>query len=929
MKLAKKLLSVFACVTVLAAATAAPTALSSLAESQTTDRCFDSGDNQNASYELDLAAQKNFYLTFKLKYTFASDNPEGWQGPFVQVRDGVSAKLAAGFIGNQGENFNGNWCEDAKGWAGKWLDVGLIVYENDLTILVEGEPVSGGIQVYTSSMEDKETPCKIVIGGATCSFQLDDIRVRDVVTTALQGGDGNHNWRPWIDTENLPDDYTLEFITALNTDDANGGFHLEAAKNDQNHYLNLDLSASKISAAVKNYNENGAVLVSEEKTLTAPATGRLTRYSMTLKGKSASFTVGDTTVTLTDDSLDPASMKRQLDSEVQIFPGSGWDWGEKYDWGGPIVRGVAVTAASDKYFEDFEVPVYTVTVAANPSAGGTVSGGATVNHGQPVTVTAVPGGEYTFTGWVNAQGEKVSEDAEYTFTPSADAALTAVFTKKGTYTVTLTADPADGGTVTGGGSVVQGQSATVKAVAGSGYTFAGWVNAQGETVSENPEYTFTPDADTVLTAKFEKVSFAEVDADFETEEDLNLFNNEKGLLSITADPQNASNKVLKFHASADNWGDALTAADNYDDFVLTSKILWSSESNGSGSFGLHSRLGAGNSEGSLVCELSAWKSRFAGQKADGLTNADYQDFALQADKWTHLKLVVKGNTAQLYLDGVLKAEYKDEFRLNEQGALSVGCWTDGDVIVYLDDLKIAPPQDKPDEPENKSFTEVKADFETEEDLQLFRDEKGLLSIVADPQKPSNKVLKFHASADNWGDALTAADNYDDFVLTSKILWSSESNGSGSFGLHSRLGAGNSEGSLVCELSAWKSRFAGQKADGLTNADYQDFALQADKWTHLKLVVKGNTAQLYLDGVLKAEYKDEFRLNEQGALSVGCWTDGDVVVYLDDLRIAHADSTSPATGESHPVLPWALAALTAAGTAALAATGLRRKKSAHG
>lgn len=102
MKLAKKLLSVFACVTVLAAATAAPTALSSLAESQTTDRCFDSGDNQNASYELDLAAQKNFYLTFKLKYTFASDNPEGWQGPFVQVRDGVSAKLAAGFIGQSG-----------------------------------------------------------------------------------------------------------------------------------------------------------------------------------------------------------------------------------------------------------------------------------------------------------------------------------------------------------------------------------------------------------------------------------------------------------------------------------------------------------------------------------------------------------------------------------------------------------------------------------------------------------------------------------------------------------------------------------------------------------------------------------------------------------------------------------------------------------
>lgn len=88
MKLAKKLLSAFACVTVLAAATVVPTALPSLAESQTTDRCFDSGDNQNAAYELDLAAAEDFYLTFKLKYAFASDNPEGWQGPYVQVRDG-------------------------------------------------------------------------------------------------------------------------------------------------------------------------------------------------------------------------------------------------------------------------------------------------------------------------------------------------------------------------------------------------------------------------------------------------------------------------------------------------------------------------------------------------------------------------------------------------------------------------------------------------------------------------------------------------------------------------------------------------------------------------------------------------------------------------------------------------------------------------
>ena len=69
------------------------------------------------------------------------------------------------------------------------------------------------------------------------------------------------------------------------------------------------------------------------------------------------------------------------------------------------------------------------------------------------------------------------------------------------YTITVNADPVEGGSVTGGGSYTQGHSVTVEAQANTGYVFDSW-KENDLTVSTSETYTFTATADRSLTAHF-------------------------------------------------------------------------------------------------------------------------------------------------------------------------------------------------------------------------------------------------------------------------------------------------------------------------------------------------------------------------------------------------------------------------------------------
>ena len=149
---------------------------------------------------------------------------------------------------------------------------------------------------------------------------------------------------------------------------------------------------------------------------------------------------------------------------------------------------------------------YTINVSANPSNGGTVTGGGSYNQGQSCTVTATANNGFSFTNWTE-NGNVVSTQANYTFTVTGNRTLVANFqAQQQNYTITVSANPSNGGTVTGGGSYQQGQQCTVQATANTGYTFTNWTE-NGNVVSNNANYTFTVTGNRTLVANFTQQQF--------------------------------------------------------------------------------------------------------------------------------------------------------------------------------------------------------------------------------------------------------------------------------------------------------------------------------------------------------------------------------------------------------------------------------------
>ena len=71
------------------------------------------------------------------------------------------------------------------------------------------------------------------------------------------------------------------------------------------------------------------------------------------------------------------------------------------------------------------------------------------------------------------------------------------------FTITATAEPTEGGSVTGSGTFAQGSSCTLTATANTGYAFANWT-LNGVVVSTNASYTFTVSEDATYVANFEE-----------------------------------------------------------------------------------------------------------------------------------------------------------------------------------------------------------------------------------------------------------------------------------------------------------------------------------------------------------------------------------------------------------------------------------------
>ena len=160
---------------------------------------------------------------------------------------------------------------------------------------------------------------------------------------------------------------------------------------------------------------------------------------------------------------------------------------------------------SEAYVASFSQNNYTITASADPTVGGTVSGGGNFTYGQSCTLTAAPNSSYTFVNW-SLGSSVVSNEATYTFTVTESGNYVANFSQS-SYSITASADPAAGGTVSGAGNYIHGQNCTLTATPYAGYTFVNWTLG-GEVVSSNASYNFMVTASGAYVAHFSQDSYS-------------------------------------------------------------------------------------------------------------------------------------------------------------------------------------------------------------------------------------------------------------------------------------------------------------------------------------------------------------------------------------------------------------------------------------
>jgi hypothetical protein len=140
---------------------------------------------------------------------------------------------------------------------------------------------------------------------------------------------------------------------------------------------------------------------------------------------------------------------------------------------------------------------YTVTGTSNDDARGLVTGSATVDYLDSVTLTATPNYGFHFQRWNDYHTENPR-----TVAATGDINLTAAFDLN-QYTITLAADTSIHGTVSGAGEYNYLSEHNISATANYGYHFAHWNDGN----TDNPR-TITLTQDTHFVAIFERNTYS-------------------------------------------------------------------------------------------------------------------------------------------------------------------------------------------------------------------------------------------------------------------------------------------------------------------------------------------------------------------------------------------------------------------------------------
>ena len=133
------------------------------------------------------------------------------------------------------------------------------------------------------------------------------------------------------------------------------------------------------------------------------------------------------------------------------------------------------------------------------SEAGYTTGDGLYDKTDRVTVAAVANDGYELTSFYDKKDPTTNLGSSYTFDVLEPRTFKAAFARK--YTITISASPTAGGTVSGGGTFRSGKSCTLTATPNAGYTFDGWYEGSTK-LSSNTSYSFTVSSNRTITGRF-------------------------------------------------------------------------------------------------------------------------------------------------------------------------------------------------------------------------------------------------------------------------------------------------------------------------------------------------------------------------------------------------------------------------------------------
>lgn len=143
------------------------------------------------------------------------------------------------------------------------------------------------------------------------------------------------------------------------------------------------------------------------------------------------------------------------------------------------------------------------------SNAGYTTGDGLYDSGDKVIVAAVANEGYELAAFYDKKYPSTNLGTSYEFPAAEPRTFKAEFARK--YTITVSASPTAGGTVSGGGTYRSGKPCTLTATPNAGYTFDGWYEGSTK-LSSNTSYSFTVSSNRTITGKFVVLKYIAVGA---------------------------------------------------------------------------------------------------------------------------------------------------------------------------------------------------------------------------------------------------------------------------------------------------------------------------------------------------------------------------------------------------------------------------------